>query len=35
MDVLSKMPREGGISSKDLAADVGKNEEVLGIRIHQ
>lgn len=30
MNVLEKIPREGGITSKDLAANAGKNEEVLG-----
>ncbi|KAE9378967.1 o-methyltransferas-like protein [Stipitochalara longipes BDJ] len=29
MDVLQKIPREGSIAAKELASEVGKNEEVL------
>jgi hypothetical protein len=31
MGVLQKIPREGSIPAKELAADVGKNEEVIGM----
>jgi hypothetical protein len=31
MRVLQKIPREGSIPAKELASEVGKNEEVLGI----
>jgi len=31
MGVLQKIPREGSIAAKELASEVGKNEEVLGI----
>jgi hypothetical protein len=31
MGVLEKIPREGSIAAKELASEVGKNEEVLGI----
>ena len=30
MDVLQKIPREESIAAKELASQVGKNEEVLG-----
>jgi hypothetical protein len=30
MAVLQNVPREGGISAKEEASEVGKNEEVLG-----
>jgi len=31
MRVLQKIPRKGSIPAKELASEVGKNEEVLGI----
>jgi hypothetical protein len=31
MGVMEKIPREGSITSKELAASTGKNEEVLGM----
>jgi hypothetical protein len=31
MDVLQKIPREGSIPAKELAAAIDKNEEVLGM----
>jgi hypothetical protein len=31
MKVLQKIPRKGSIPAKELASEVGKNEEVLGI----
>jgi hypothetical protein len=33
MNVLQKIPRQGGILAKTLASEVGKNEEVLGITL--